>query len=415
MEIKDQNKRPNPFHRPRYSVSPQQPQHGAPNPNMQNRAPRPMRNAPPRNLPSGPVGQFHNQPMPVQHQQPVPMLHPHNQNMPVPQSYHEPMAPAQPSADQNAFARVDAEDDLIGHYLKRARLVLLVLVLGVGGWAFFSEISGAVIASGKVVVEANVKSVQHLEGGIVREIFVKDGQKVQQGDVLLRLDKTKVEGQLEGLKAQAKSKEQQLSLLKSELEDLQALASKGLVPKNRIVRTERELAELSGEHGRIQSDIQRFSSDRSRLEVRAPLDGRVHKLAMHTIGGVVTPGQEILQIVPSDAKLILETRINPTDIDQVHPGQAVIVKLPSFNQRTTPELKGEVVTISPDLVKDEQSNMFYYNVNVGLKQGELDRLEGKELVPGMPAEAYIQTQSRTVMSYLLRPLTDQIAKALREE
>lgn len=336
--------------------------------------------------------------------------------MPVASQHQPPMAvPAAQGLQDETSKAIVHEDKNISTYIGYAKLVLLLLVVGLGGWATFSKISGAVVASGKVVVEANVKSVQHLEGGIVRQLSVRDGQKVQKGDVLITLDKTRVEGQITGLISQAKAKKQQLVLLESELEDLRALAEKGLVPRNRVARHERDLAELTGEHGRLQSDIDRLSSDKSRLEVKAPISGRVHKLAVHTLGGVVAPGQEILQLVPSDAKLILEAQVNPTDIDQVQDGQPVRVILSSFNQRTTPELNGTVIQVSPELVQDEQSRGFFYMVRVGLSQNELQRLDGKELVPGMPAEIFIQTQDRTVMSYLVRPFTDQLNRALREE
>ncbi|MEM7618902.1 MAG: HlyD family efflux transporter periplasmic adaptor subunit [Pseudomonadota bacterium] len=342
---------------------------------------------------------------------------PHTTTRAIPQPAHpsRQLVPGHHGQGNSVPQSVTDEDNQIDHYMARAKMLLLVLVIGIGGWATFYQISGAVIASGKVVVESNIKSVQHLEGGIVREISVKDGQGVSEGEVLVRLDKKRVEDQLTGLSSQANAKEQQLILLRSELEDLKALAQKGLVPRNRVVNQERQLAELEGEYGRLTSDISRFSTDKSRLEVRAPLSGRIHKLAVHTIGGVVAPGQEILQIVPSDAKLVFEANINPTDIDQVNTGQSVKVKLPSFNQRTTPELNATVINVSPDLVKDEQAQAFFYTVRIGLNEGEIERLKGKELVPGMPAEAYIQTDSRTVLSYLMKPFTDQLSRALREE
>jgi len=312
-------------------------------------------------------------------------------------------------------ARVFAEEMRIDHYLKKARFVLAILLFVVGGWAFFTEISGAVIASGKVVVETNSKSVQHLEGGIVRGLHVRDGQRVDKGDVLLTLDQKKAEDQLSGLSAQADAKRQQLALLKNELADLKELERKGLVPRNRVVSTERELAELAGEAGRLSSEMSRVSNDKSRLEVRAPASGRVHKLTVHTVGGVISPGQEILQIVPSNAKLIFQVRINPADIDQVRNGQPVTVKLSSFNQRTTPDIEGSVVHVSPDLENDDRTQSFYYVAHVKPKQGQMERLGGKTLVPGMPADVFIQTDSRTVFDYLMKPLVDQFERAMREE
>ena len=375
-------------------------------------------NMPPNNVyPMSRQGQNPSAHLPTQHMphQHIPAPYP-KPSYPVPRPASKAPSGAQKSnTNQDTLKYVIDENKRIGHYIRYAKFLLLILVVGIGGWATFTKIGGAVIAIGKVAVEANVKSVQHLEGGIVREIAVKDGQKVQEGDILLRLDKKRVEDQLTGLESQAQSKKQQLTLLESELEDLKALADKGLVPKNRVVNQERQLAELKGEYGRLTSDISRLSTDKSRLEVRAPIGGRIHKLATHTIGGVVTPGQEILQIVPSDANLVFDANINPIDIDQVYVDQKVKVKLSSFNQRTTPELEGFVINVSPDLVQDEQTKGFFYVVQVSLKKGQIDLLKGKNMVPGMPAEIYIQTNERTVMNYLLKPLTDQVSRAMREE
>ncbi|MEO1282348.1 MAG: HlyD family efflux transporter periplasmic adaptor subunit, partial [Pseudomonadota bacterium] len=162
-------------------------------------------------------------------------------------------------------------------------------------------------------------------------------------------------------------------------------------------------------------DLSVVARDNSQLELRAPISGRVHKLAVHTVGGVIAPGQEILQIVPSDAKLILEARIDPTRIDQVRETQSANIRLTSFNQRTTPELVGTVANVSADLVSDAQNQNFHYLARVALDDGQAARLGGKSLLPGMPADVFIQTDDRTILSYLLKPLTDHFQGAMREE
>jgi HlyD family secretion protein len=152
-----------------------------------------------------------------------------------------------------------------------------------------------------------------------------------------------------------------------------------------------------------------------RLEIRAPLAGRVFNLAMHTVGGIVSPGKELMQIVPIGDDLIIEAKLAPHDIDQVHPGQRVAIRLTGLNQRTTPQVYGAVSVVSPDVVRDEMRNAQYYTARIAFNAGELDRLGSSDLVAGMPAEVLIQTQARSALSYLVKPLRDQIARAMREQ
>ncbi|MEO1205700.1 MAG: HlyD family efflux transporter periplasmic adaptor subunit [Pseudomonadota bacterium] len=307
------------------------------------------------------------------------------------------------------------EDQRIGSYLRFAGLAIVLLVPGLGGWAAVTQISGAVVAKATVVVESNSKAIQHLDGGVVRRIDVRDGQSVKRGDALILLDGGRVGERMNGLQSQLRAKTEQLELMQRELEDLRMLEEKRLVPRKQLAAAMRERAELEGEIGRLQSELSRASTDQSQLELRAPISGRVHKLAVHTIGGVVAPGQEILQIVPTDATLVLEARIDPTRIDQVRESQVANVRLTSFNQRTTPELTGTVINVSPDLVSDERGETFHYLARIALNNGEPARLGGKALLPGMPADVFIQTDNRTILSYFLKPLTDHFQGALRED
>ncbi|MEE4016096.1 HlyD family efflux transporter periplasmic adaptor subunit, partial [Roseibium sp. FZY0029] len=139
-----------------------------------------------------------------------------------------------------------------------------------------------------------------------------------------------------------------------------------------------------------------------------------HQLAVHTIGGVIAPGETILQIVPREDQLIVETQVRPVDIDQMSPGQQARVRFPSFDQRTTPELNAKLLTISADLNQDERTGMSYYVARLIIDESELIKLGDHTLVPGMPVETFLQTGDRTVLSYLVKPIGDQIAHALRE-
>jgi HlyD family secretion protein len=152
-----------------------------------------------------------------------------------------------------------------------------------------------------------------------------------------------------------------------------------------------------------------------RIDILAPQDGIVHQLAVHTIGGVIGPGEVIMQIVPTKDTLVVEARIDPQSIDQVHVGQAAIYRFTAFNQRTTPELNGEVLLVSADAERDDRSGRSYYMVRLSLPPEELKRLGDVKLVPGMPVETFIKIGDRTVLSYLVKPVSDQIMHAFREK
>ncbi len=427
-------------------------------------------------------------------------------------------------------------DQEIKKYQRLGLFFLLLLVGGIGGWAAFASLQGAVIASAQITVKSNLKRVQHLEGGIVSKILVKDGDKVEAGQTVLRLDTTKdlanlasldanlneqlarkarliaerdkkqtitfpemlvkkaensaeiatilkgqtnllkarqasIAGQtsqlkqrteqlneaIKGITAQVASKESQLTFIRKELTDLQSLQDKGLVPQNRILALQREEARLQGEAGELVSSTARTKVQISETEIQilqvekdhlssiltelretttqanqlteqrtaladklkrmtiiAPKSGIIHQLAVHTIGGVVAPGDPVLMIVPQNSELIFAARVNPQDIDQVFKGQKANVHLSAFDQRTTPEVTGVVTLVSAETTQDQANTPPYYKVHVELPKDQLARIKNIELVPGMNAEVFIQTKSRLVFEYLLQPLTDQIRRTMRE-
>ena len=260
-----------------------------------------------------------------------------------------------------------------------------------------------------------------------------------------------------GLEAQLKSKAAQSELIAGELKGVQDLFDKRLVPLTRLTTLQRESARIEGERGQIVSAIaetkakigeaqlqvvridQDFRTEvvkdlgeaqgkeaelaeravaardmLDRIEVRAPTSGVVHQLAAHTLGGVVRAGDTIMQIVPDFDELQIEARLPPNDIDQVRTGQKAFIRFSAFNQRTTPQLIGNVSFVSADTVRDQQTNAPYFTVRVTLPDDERRRLAGLQLVPGMPAEVFMQTGSRTMMSYLLKPIADQLERSFIE-
>lgn len=321
--------------------------------------------------------------------------------------------PMLPSATTEAGADAASSDDGIGRYLFFGRLTIILLVVIVGGWSAFSQISGAVIASGTVVVESNAKAVQHIDGGIISEIAVRDGDTVKVGDLLIRLDARDLEDELVGLQAQHEAKTAEIGFITKEHASLIPLFRRKLVTASRMNALEREKARLEGELGRIESDSAQVRARLKRTEIRAPIDGYVHNLAFHTVGGVIGEGEEILGIVPSLDRLIIEARVDPADVDQIVEGQTATIRLTNLDRRRTPELKGEVVHVSADLIQDEAEGTSYYTLRLDYE--EEGQLGDHVLVPGMPAEVFVETGQRTVLAYLVKPLTDHIVHAFREE
>jgi HlyD family secretion protein len=264
--------------------------------------------------------------------------------------------------------------------------------------------------------------------------------------------------EIAGLTKQEKAKSKELRLVNEELERLEKLYAKQLLPQTRVLAMQREATRIEGEHGALISQIARTEGQISetelqileidetrvadaqkelregeariaelqerriaaedtmkRVEMRAPQAGVVHELAMHTVGGVVGPGDTVMSIVPLDDQSSIEVRLQPTDIDQVTVGQAAVLRFPAFNQRSTPELNGKISLLASEVSKDQQTGVSYYTARISLENDELKKLGTKHLIAGMPVESYIQTGERTALSYLTKPFTDQVARAFKEE
>jgi HlyD family secretion protein len=414
--------------------------------------------------------------------------------------------------------------------------IVVVLAGGLGGWASTAEISGALIAPGQIVVESNVKKVQHPTGGVVGEVLARDGDLVKAGDVVVRLDDTvtkaslaivtknldglwaraarlqaeqqgidkvvfppqllerasdpdvkniiasetklfevRVNGrsgqkaqlheritqlneEIAGLIAQEKAKDQEIALVEKELVGVRDLYDKHLVQMTRLTTLERDAARLNGERaqfiasraqakGKItETELQIIQVDKDmvsdvskdlretndkigefverkvtaedqlkRTDIRAPQDGMVLQSTVHTVGGVITAGDAIMMIVPQSDDLQVEAKVNPQDIDKLQIGQKTLLRLSAFNQRTTPELNGVVTRVSPDVTTDQRTGQSYYTIRVSMPPQEVARLGDVRLIPGMPVEAFVQTGDRTMLSYLIKPLSDQLMRAFREK
>lgn len=267
-----------------------------------------------------------------------------------------------------------------------------------------------------------------------------------------------INSQIDGIRAQQEAITQQIALIEEELEGQISLLERGLAQSARVLALQRELANLSGIAGElaaaaaaaegriteIEIEILRLGSTRreeaitrlrdlqfneielaeqrrtlltqlDRLDIRAPVGGIVHGLQVFAPRSVIRPADPLMFIVPQDRPLIIATQVDPTQIDQIHVGQEVSLRFAAFDQRRSPELTGRVTQISADAFTDAQAQVSYYRAQVELLEGELDRLPGDmTLIPGMPVEAFIRTAERRPMDYLLRPLTDYLARAFRE-
>jgi HlyD family secretion protein len=263
--------------------------------------------------------------------------------------------------------------------------------------------------------------------------------------------------QIDGLNAQRVSKDKQLVLIADELVGLHELLKKELVQKSRVLALEREEARLDGERGELiaatagaetriaeirlkilqideeerattlgelrdmetkiaQLQERQFAA-RSRLtrsSIKAPIGGDVYQLAVHTIGGVIAPGETVMLILPKADDLVLQAQVAPQDIDQVQIGQKAHVRFAAFNMRRTPEIDAEVIQVAADTSRMDENSPAFYAVRLKIPAQELAKLGDNRLKPGMPAEAFIQTDARTPLSFLIKPLTDQIAHVFRE-
>jgi HlyD family secretion protein len=317
-------------------------------------------------------------------------------------------------ASIDAERYVSAERDLT-RLLRGSWIVTALLILGFGGWAATASINGAVIASGTVVVEGNRRVVQHLDGGTIAKIHVKDGDAVAAGEVLISLDARELETGTAGLTKEIAAQSAQIDLVEVELKGLLELQAKRLVPNSRVTSLQREAARLSGEIAKLANEKAKSDARLARSQIRAPVAGRVLNLATHTVGGIIPANATIAEIVPTNEALTIEARLSPRDIDQVRSGQAAHLRMTSLNQRTTPSLEGAVEQVSADLMRDDAKSAEYYLVRIRLDKGAESKLDGAMLLPGMPADVMIETDRRSALSYLIKPLSDQIARAFREQ
>lgn len=421
---------------------------------------------------------------------------------------------------------------------RSARLIgflIVFITFGLfGTWATFAPLDSAALAPGVVTVQSYRKTVQHLEGGIVKELHARDGDLVAAGDPLIVLDDTQVraeygmtrsqlvaaqamearlraerddagqinfgnmlesdsqravearEGesqvfnarrgsrlgetavlekrigqlreQIAGLQSMVETKRSLETSYRDEIGELTELLAEGFVDKQRLLEQQRRLDMLRAEVAEHQSEVTKtslqisetelqilqlkkdFSADvvaqlaevqtkvfdlqermaaledrLARIVIRAPEDGMILGMKVHTIGGVVSPATPLLDIVPSVSDLIVEAQVSPVDIDRVNVGKEADIRFSAFNSSTTPVIKGVVQQVSADRLINEETGMPYYLARVVLTEVGAQTLGALKLQPGMPAEVLINTGNRTMLQYLMQPATDAFARSLIED
>ena len=403
-------------------------------------------------------------------------------------------------------------------------------------WGSLAPLAQGVVATGMVEVDGENKTVQHLEGGIVKALYVREGDTVAAGDMLLELDGTKpraeqellearyfgalaeidrlnaelyaraevvfsdefdnlrgdprieeiveaqvdlfkerrgqhageieiLEGRVEqlgeqvkGLAARRDASQQEQELLQKDVEALATLAERQLVSEDQLTQRRLELAKIRGQVGQIIAEIaeaqlavgetrQRIiqlkndyrtelsaqltdaqnlyfeTGDRlfavrdqvARTRIMAPLQGKVINMQVHTVGGVVPPGQPIMNIVPEDDRLIVEAMVSPTDVDNVNVGQEARLRITPLVQRATPELRGVVNLVSADIITDADTQQQFYLARIDIPDSEFEKLGEKDIRPGFPVEVTFSGGERTLLQYLAEPLSGLVRRALKEE
>lgn len=294
--------------------------------------------------------------------------------------------------------------------------VIALFAVGAVGWAGTAPLDSAAVAPGQIGIDTNRKAVQHLEGGIVAKILVRERDGVKAGQPLILLDETQPRMKIANFEAQLRADERQLKLVRQEEDILEGLTKKGLVQLPRLLQISRRRAELEGTIAQSTAQLAAAREVLARATIRAPIDGTVVGLQVHTAGGVVAAGATLMEIVPTAEPLVVEARIDLNDIDVVHKGLAAHVRLTPYNYRNVAPVRGEVVWVSADRMTEPRTGQAYYLARIRLDDPPPRAgAANAPLYPGMPVEAMIVTGRRTALDYMLGPIVKSFNRAFRED
>jgi adhesin transport system membrane fusion protein len=281
-------------------------------------------------------------------------------------------------------------------------------------WASRAELEEVTRGNGKIIASSKLQIIQNLEGGIVNNIAVKTGDKVKQNDLLVKLDETKFLGDLNSAEQQLKSLEQSLSLLEEERMILEPLVDSKVEPRINLIRLLQRISTTESEFQATLDQIPNLKDKLKRTNVTSPMDGIINRILINTTGGVVQPASPILEIIPLNDELILEVEVSPTDIAYVIKGQKAIVQLSAFDFAVYGSLEGEVLNVSADTVSKDDGSTWYVCLVSIPSDGITSMSRELQLLPGMQATVNIVSGSKTILSYLLQPVTNIKNKAFRE-
>lgn len=321
-----------------------------------------------------------------------------------------------------------------------------VLIWGLGlflVWATVAPIDKGVSASGWVITDSNRKAIQPASSGIIDDILVREGQQVVAGQVLVKLNPINAQAQtnatketISGLEAQVRAltqsiaqKRQQSGVLAKQIAGLRQLAKEGYVAENKVRELERQQlqlqASISEDEGtlsrtqkqisELQEKLNPYEYDLANTELKSPVDGEVVNIQVFTKGGVVTPAQKLMEVIPNNEGLIVEGQLQVHLVDKVHVGLPVEMMFTAFNVNRTPHIPGTVISVGADRVVEEKSGAPYYKVQVEATPEGVALLGQHKVKPGMPVELFIKTGEQTLMTYLLKPIFDRAHSALRED
>ena len=321
-----------------------------------------------------------------------------------------------------------------------------VLIWGVGGallWACFAPIEKGVSASGFVITDSNRKTIQPAFAGIVDEIDVKEGQKVVAGQILVKLNPINAQAQsnatrdaIGGLEAQADGlaksiaqKKRQSSLFEKQLTDQRELVAQGYLARNKVLEFERQQLQLKASiledegnliriRGQIAEQAEKlnpYDFDLANTEIKSPVDGAVVNLAIFTKGGVVSPGQRLMEVIPVNESLLVEAQLPVNLVDKVRVDLPVEMMFTAFNTNRTPHIPGVLITVGADRTIDEKTGNPYYKIQAVSTAEGAKLLGNLKIRPGMPVELFIKTGEQSMMTYLLKPIFDRSHSALRED
>ena len=281
-------------------------------------------------------------------------------------------------------------------------------------WSYYATLEEVTRGQGRVVASSKIQIIQNLEGGIIKEILTKTGSTVAIGEPLILLDKTKFESELSAQKKQKIAAEKHLSLLNEELEILSPLVDKGVESRMELIRLLQRISQAETELMITEETLPILKDRLKRTTVVAPVEGIVNRLLVNTNGGVIQPGESLIEIVPIDDDLIVEVEISPKDIAYVLLGQEAIIKLTAFDFNKFGSLKGKVINVGADSIQ-KQDGSIWYICEVAVNSDDLTSI-GKniQILPGMVAQADIVSGEKTILEYLIQPVTKIANEAFRE-